>query len=82
MLSKFKQFVKIHQEEIILVIGVILISLLSFAAGYITAKLQEKTPIRFEEGEEASFLKSSSAVKFPMYFSKSLTGNMSINLGG
>lgn len=49
LLSKFSNGVKVHQEEIILVIGVILISLLSFAAGYITARLQEKQPIRFEE---------------------------------
>jgi len=44
-----KEFIKEHQEEIILVIGVILISLLSFAMGYIVAKEQEKQPIRFEE---------------------------------
>ena len=44
-----KEFIKKHQEEIILVIGVILISLLSFAMGYIVAKEQEKQPIRFEE---------------------------------
>jgi len=31
------------------VIGVILISLLSFSMGYIIAKHQGKTPIRFEE---------------------------------
>lgn len=44
-----KEFIKEHQEEIILVIGVILISLLSFAMGYIVAKEQEKEPIKFEE---------------------------------
>ena len=48
MLTKLKEFVKIHQEEIILFIGVVLISLLSFAAGYIAAKQQEKEPIQFE----------------------------------
>jgi len=48
MLSKIIQFVKRYQEDIILVIGVILISLLSFAAGYIMAKQQEKEPIRIE----------------------------------
>ena len=40
MLTKLINFVKIHQADIILVVGVILISLLSFAMGYITAKLQ------------------------------------------
>lgn len=48
MLTKLKEFVKIYQDDIILLIGVILISLLSFAAGYITAKQQEKEPIKFE----------------------------------
>lgn len=59
MLTKLKQFVKRNfepsppsrsiQEDIVLIIGVILISLLSFAAGYIIAKKQEKEPIRFKE---------------------------------
>jgi len=49
MLAKIIQFVKENLADIILVIGVILISLLSFAAGYIVAKQQEKEPIRFEE---------------------------------
>ena len=48
MIEKIKQFVKDYQEDIILVIGVILISLLSFAVGYIVAKQQEKEPIRIE----------------------------------
>ena len=48
MLAKIKQFVKSYQSDIILVIGVILISLLSFAIGYITAKTQDKEPIRIE----------------------------------
>ncbi len=47
-LSKIIQFVKDHQADIILVIGVILISLLSFAAGYIVAKEQGKESIRIE----------------------------------
>ena len=47
MLAKLIQFVKNNQSDIILVIGVILISLLSFALGYIVAK-QEKEPIKFE----------------------------------
>ena len=48
MLAKLIQFVKSHQADIILLIGVILISLLSFAIGYIVAKQQEKEPIRIE----------------------------------
>ena len=49
MLSKIRKFVKEYLDDIILVVGVILISLLSFAAGYIVAKEQEKEPITFEE---------------------------------
>jgi hypothetical protein len=48
MLAKIKEFVKTHLDDIILVIGVILISLLSFAMGYIVAKQQEKEPLRIE----------------------------------
>jgi len=48
MLAKIKQFVKENLADIILVIGVILISLLSFAVGYIVAKQQEKEPIKIE----------------------------------
>lgn len=48
ILSKFGDFVNKRQKEIILTIGVILISLLSFAAGYITRESQYKSPIRFE----------------------------------
>lgn len=53
MLAKFLQFVKDHQADIILFVGVILISLLSFAVGYIVAKQQEKEPLRFEQVNEA-----------------------------
>ncbi len=49
ILTNIKQFVKTHRADIILIIGVILISLLSFATGFITAKLQEKEPIKVEE---------------------------------
>ena len=49
MLSKIIQFVKKHQDDIILLIGVILISLLSFAAGYIAAGLPEKEPIEVDK---------------------------------
>jgi hypothetical protein len=48
MLSKIIKFIKSHEADIILIIGVILISLLSFAGGYITAKQGLKEAIRFE----------------------------------
>jgi len=43
------KFIKKHQEDIILAIGVVLISLISFALGYITAKKECKEPLRIEE---------------------------------
>ena len=49
MLSKITQFVKNNKADIILFIGAVLISLFSFAAGYITAKQSEKKPIQFKE---------------------------------
>jgi len=51
MLSKIKNFVKNHQSDIILVIGVVLISLLSFAMGYIVSRTYEKPPLEFENFE-------------------------------
>lgn len=48
MLAKIRQFVKKYQNDIILVVGVILISLLSFAAGFLIAKQQQKEPLRIE----------------------------------
>lgn len=48
ILKQIKQFAIDNQNDIILLIGVILISLLSFAAGYIAAKQQNKEPIKFE----------------------------------
>ena len=49
MLSKIIQFVKNNQSDIILIIGVILISLFSFAAGYIVGAWPVKEPIQLEK---------------------------------
>ena len=49
MLAKIIDFVKRYKTEIILVLGVVLISLLSFAMGYITAKQSDNKPIKIEE---------------------------------
>jgi len=54
MLRKVKESIKKNQEDIILVIGVILISLLSFALGFIVAKQQEKEPLRIEYEQQNS----------------------------
>jgi hypothetical protein len=48
MFNKLKDFLKNHQNDIILLVGVVLISLLSFAMGYIVAKQQAKEPIQIE----------------------------------
>lgn len=47
--GQIRQWIIDHQSDIILVVGVILISLLSFAAGYIIAKQQAKIPILIED---------------------------------
>ena len=49
MLSNTVQFVKTYRADIIVAIGVLLVSLLSFAAGYLGAKENQKEPIRIEE---------------------------------
>ncbi|MDD5638474.1 MAG: hypothetical protein PHO28_01025 [Candidatus Pacebacteria bacterium] len=49
MLSKFKFFVKKYQKEILIFIIIVLISLFSFAIGFIVSKEQSKMPIQFEE---------------------------------
>lgn len=48
MFQKLTQFLKEHQDDIVLLVGVILISLLSFAVGYIVARQGVKTPIKIE----------------------------------
>ena len=48
LFEKIKQFLTRYLDDIILVVGVILISLLSFAVGFIVAKQQEKEPLRIE----------------------------------
>ena len=57
MLSKIIKFVKEHQADILLVIGVILISLFSFAMGFIVAETRGKEPLRIEKIEKYFVLK-------------------------
>ncbi|MBI2098480.1 MAG: hypothetical protein HYT49_02345 [Candidatus Wildermuthbacteria bacterium] len=52
ILVKIFDGVKRYEIDIILAIGVVLVSLLSFAVGYLTAKEQLKEPIRVEQMEE------------------------------
>jgi hypothetical protein len=49
MLSRIKHFVNKYSGDIILAIGVILISLLSFLIGYIVAKEEIKYPLELKE---------------------------------
>ncbi|RLC33974.1 MAG: hypothetical protein DRZ76_03560 [Candidatus Nealsonbacteria bacterium] len=49
LLPKISNAVKKHQSEIILAIGVILISLLSFATGFIVARNYDKQSLQIEE---------------------------------
>ena len=46
ILSKIQGFVKSHFSDIILFTIVVLLIMLSFAAGFITAKYQTKEPIK------------------------------------
>ena len=46
MLSEIKDFVKAHLSDIILFIIVVLLIMLAFATGYITAKYQAKEPLQ------------------------------------
>ena len=45
------QFVKTHKNDIVLVIGVVLISLSSFAVGYLVAREELKQPIQIQAVE-------------------------------
>jgi len=48
MLTDVKKIVKRHESDIIILIVVVLVSLLSFALGYIIGELEEKEPINIE----------------------------------
>lgn len=61
MLGRLKGFIVTHQNDILLTIGVILISLLSFAVGYIVAKQQMKKPIQIEYGYNDSLMHTNNA---------------------
>ena len=64
MLSNLKQFVKEHESDIILTIGIILIALISFGTGRLTAPETNKEPIVIE-GPTASIEQSVSEVSQP-----------------
>jgi hypothetical protein len=49
MVTKITKFVKNNQTEIALVLAVVLISLLSFSLGYISAKNETKQEIKIEK---------------------------------
>ncbi|MDO8655306.1 MAG: hypothetical protein Q7R48_02710 [bacterium] len=49
ILTGLKSVVKTHRSDIILGVGVFLLSLLSFGIGYMTAREQLKEPLRIEQ---------------------------------
>ncbi len=67
---EINQFLKKHQEEIILFIVVILISLFSFSLGFITAKLEERKPIKIERFQIPNFKSGSPDGRFSILFLK------------
>jgi uncharacterized membrane protein YqiK len=46
MLSEIKEFVKAHFADIMLFIIIVLLVMLAFGAGFITAKYQTKEPVQ------------------------------------
>jgi Tfp pilus assembly protein PilO len=58
ILNRIKQWIVGHKNDIILLIVVILVSLLSFALGFILAREGEKEPIKIENGEKNSLSRS------------------------
>jgi predicted negative regulator of RcsB-dependent stress response len=60
MLAKIGKFVKENKTELILFLTVVLISLLSFSWGYITAKKEEKKTIIIDYQNEKHPLPHSS----------------------
>ncbi|MGC9031240.1 MAG: hypothetical protein ACP5H7_00480 [Minisyncoccia bacterium] len=51
ILAKIKNFVKINKEKIFLTIIIFLISLFSFAIGYLVSEYSKKTPLTIEKIE-------------------------------
>ncbi len=49
MIPKIKEFVKKNRGDILLFIGVFLVSTFSFSLGYIIAKMEEKEPLEFNQ---------------------------------
>lgn len=57
MLSNLKKFVKNNKIDILLLTAIILISLVSFGLGYITARLSEKKPLDIQYQYEKESIK-------------------------
>lgn len=53
--DQIKQFIKSHESELVLGIGVVLVSLISFAGGRLTAPKEEKLPIVISKLGASSF---------------------------
>lgn len=55
ILAKINKFVKENKKELILFLTVVLISLLSFSLGYISAKIEEKKPLIINYNEKHTY---------------------------
>ena len=48
MIEKIHNFAKVHFNDMILFIIIVLLVMLAYSAGYITAKYQTKEPLKIE----------------------------------
>jgi predicted Na+-dependent transporter len=46
-IKRFKKWILSHQDDILIFLIIVLVALLSFAIGYLSARFQEKEPLRF-----------------------------------
>jgi hypothetical protein len=53
MLSHLKEFVKEHESDVILTIGIVLVALISFGVGRLTALPENKEPIVIQQSTAA-----------------------------
>lgn len=49
MIPKIKKFVKDQKVDILLFFAILLVVMFSFSLGYIMAKMEEKSPLSFEQ---------------------------------
>ena len=55
MLSEIREFVKVHFNDLMLFIIIVLLVMLAFAAGFLTAKQQYKEPLKISTQQWNTF---------------------------